>query len=322
MRTGMKILIAYDGSDCADAALDDLHRAGLPQEAEALVVSVSEVWLPPPPPSSYEIIEGEFSEGAPDIEGCARKQFNLALERARELAEKASNRLRSMFPRWKVSAESSFGSPASQLITRADEWKPDLIVVGSQGRSALGRLVLGSVSQKVLAEAHTSVRVARGRVEVEPAPVRLVIAVDGSPAAEAAVKEVAARSWPLKSEAHVILVDEPLVPTLMGRIIPPVARWVEESNEADREWVKKIAEASAQQLRAAELIVTTSIKEGDPKRVLVEEAERWGADCIFLGSTGFSNRFERFMLGSVSAAVAARAHCSVEVIRYEKTEEK
>jgi nucleotide-binding universal stress UspA family protein len=148
----------------------------------------------------------------------------------------------------------------------------------------------------------------------------LVIAVDGSPAAEAAVREVAARTWPLKSEARVIVVDEPLVPTLMGRIIPPVARWIEESNLADREWVKKIAEASAKQLRAAELIVTTSIKEGDPKRVLVEEAERWGADCIFLGSTGFSNALERFMLGSVSAAVAARAHCSVEVVRYEKTE--
>jgi nucleotide-binding universal stress UspA family protein len=321
MNKKMKILIAYDGSACADLALDDLHRAGLPQEAEALVVSVSEVWLPPPPPSSYEIVEGVFSEGTPDIEGRARQQFNLDLERARELADQASNRLRSKFPRWQVTAESFFGSPASQLITRADEWKPDLIVVGSHGRSALGRLVLGSVSQKVLAEAHTSVRVARGRVEVEPSPARIVIAVDGSTAAEAAVREVAARTWPLKSEARVIVVDEPLVPTLMGRIITPVTRWVEESNEADRQWVKKMADAAAKQLHAAELNVSVSIKEGNPKRVLVEEAENWGADCIFLGSTGFSNRFERFMLGSVSAAVAARAHCSVEIVRYEKTGE-
>jgi hypothetical protein len=53
----MKILIAYDGSDCAEAALDDLQRAGLPPEAEAQIISVAEVWLPPPPPSSYEIVE-------------------------------------------------------------------------------------------------------------------------------------------------------------------------------------------------------------------------------------------------------------------------
>lgn len=45
----MKILIAYDGSDSADTAIDGLQRAGLPTEnVEALVVSVGEVWLPPP----------------------------------------------------------------------------------------------------------------------------------------------------------------------------------------------------------------------------------------------------------------------------------
>ena len=43
MNTGMKILIAYDGSPCADAALDDLRRAGLPCEAEAVVLSVADV---------------------------------------------------------------------------------------------------------------------------------------------------------------------------------------------------------------------------------------------------------------------------------------
>ena len=53
----MKILIGYDGSACAEAALDDLTRAGLPDSAETHILSVAEVWLPPPPPSSYEIIE-------------------------------------------------------------------------------------------------------------------------------------------------------------------------------------------------------------------------------------------------------------------------
>ena len=53
----MKILIAYDGSECAEAALDDLSQAGLPGTGEVHILSVAEVWLPPPPPSSYEIIE-------------------------------------------------------------------------------------------------------------------------------------------------------------------------------------------------------------------------------------------------------------------------
>jgi hypothetical protein len=41
------VLIGYDGSESADAALDDLRRAGLPRETEALIVSVGEVLTPP-----------------------------------------------------------------------------------------------------------------------------------------------------------------------------------------------------------------------------------------------------------------------------------
>ena len=44
----MKVLIAYDGSSYADAALDDLSYAGLPQEVEARILSVADVFLPPP----------------------------------------------------------------------------------------------------------------------------------------------------------------------------------------------------------------------------------------------------------------------------------
>ena len=47
MAEPMKILIAYDGSECANAALEDLPRAGLPRVAEVLVMSVAEVFLPP-----------------------------------------------------------------------------------------------------------------------------------------------------------------------------------------------------------------------------------------------------------------------------------
>ena len=48
MQGMLSILIAYDGSVCADAALDDLRRAGLPTALEAVVVTVADVILPPP----------------------------------------------------------------------------------------------------------------------------------------------------------------------------------------------------------------------------------------------------------------------------------
>jgi nucleotide-binding universal stress UspA family protein len=71
----------------------------------------------------------------------------------------------------------------------------------------------------------------------------------------------------------------------------------------------------AEELRLSGLRVDEPIvRDGDPKHLLLEEANAWGADCIFVGARGLS-RMQRVLLGSVSGAVAARAECSVEVIR-------
>ena len=311
----MKILIGYDGSECADAALDDLSHAGLPANAEVFILSVTEVWLPPPPPSAYEVLEQARKANSPselqhNYDKCCR-----AAKEALALAAHAKDRLVTMFPDWKVTADSSCGSAAWELVAKADEWKPDLIVVGSHGRTALGRFVLGSVSQRVLTEARTSVRVSRGRVDEPNFPVRIIVGTDGSPASDEALRAVAARKWPSGSEVMVVLVDDPLAPELLGKLIPPLAQIIEDDRREEREWVERISERSVELLRSAGTRVKCAVREGDPKRELCRAAEEWGADCIFVGSAGFSNRFERFVLGSVSAAVAARAHCSVEVIR-------
>jgi nucleotide-binding universal stress UspA family protein len=311
----MKILIGYDGSECADAALDDLTQAGLPATGEVHVLSVAEVWLPPPPPSSFEILEEARKAQSPaDLQrefakGCA------AAKEALLFAERARDRIQTKFPDWKVSADSSCGSPAWELVAKADEWKPDLIVVGSHGRTALGRFVLGSVSQRVLTEARCSVRIARGRVDEPGSPVRNVVGTDGSPASDEALRAVAARNWPAGSEVKVVLVDDPLTPEFLGKIIPPFEKMIEEDRQEERAWVEKISKRSIEILRSAGMNVSCVVREGDPKRELPKVAEEWGADCIFVGSAGFSNRLERFVLGSVSAAVAARSHCSVEVVR-------
>ena len=54
----MRILSAYDGSESADQGIDDLQRAALPTKADALVVSVAEVWLPPP--AHNEVLDDMF----------------------------------------------------------------------------------------------------------------------------------------------------------------------------------------------------------------------------------------------------------------------
>ena len=310
----MKILIAYDGSECSDAGIDGLTRAGLPsQDVEALVVSVAEVWLPPP---QGEVIDDTFPFQIPAGVKRARERAARIVEQARELAESESRQVQRIFPRWTVTHEAASGSPAFELLNRAGEWRPDLIITGSHGHTALGRFVLGSVSQKVLTEAQTSVRIARRTTGTGASAERIVVGVDGSMGAQAAVRTVAARRWTPGSEVRVVVVEDLLGVNPVSLLIPPVGESVDEVNQAERTQAEEIA---VKELRAGladkSVTVSSAVNTGNPKQVLVSHAEEFGADCIFTGATGFNSRIERFVLGSVSAAVAARAHCSVEVVR-------
>jgi nucleotide-binding universal stress UspA family protein len=314
----MKLLIAYDGSACADAALDDLSHAGLPAEGEALVMTVAEVWLPPPPPSAFEIVE--MARDPKGSRGLERRYMagSQAVVDADNLATKAAERFQSNFPRWKVTHESAWGSATYELFSTAENFNADLILVGSHGRSALGRFFLGSISQWLLNEACCSVRIARGKVDEPDFPVRLVVGVDGSENANLAVEHVAARNWPAKSEVRVLTVAQPLEPTLVGELVPAIKRSVAQCNQEEREDSRRLVDRLAKLLREKGLRAEGVVKTGDPKRVVVEYAEDWRADCIFIGATGLSNRIERFLLGSTAGAVASREHCSVEIVRKRK----
>ena len=318
----MRVLIAYDGSRCADSALDDLTHAGLPEKGEFLVMSVAEVWLPPPPPSSYEVLEMATTSQGPL--GLQRKYMaaSQAVKDANEMAAKAAERVRVNFPKWKVKHQAVWGSPNWELFSKAEDWKADLIVTGSHGRTALGRLFLGSISQWLLNEARCSVRVARGKLDEPDFPVRLLLALDGSRNSEKALEQICARNWPAKSEVRVVMVDQPLELTYVGGVAPPLRESVESFNKKERKHSKRVVDAAAKKLKAVGLRPMADVIDGDPKKVLVQVAEEWRADCIFLGATGLTDRFERFLIGSTAAAVAARAHCSVEVVRTRRRKRK
>jgi nucleotide-binding universal stress UspA family protein len=316
----MKILIAYDGSESADKGIDDLPRAALPMEADALIVSVAEVWLPPP--ARDEVLDDTFPLQIPPGLKRARAHAAEIAKHAQDLAASGSERVSRIFPQWTVKYQAVSGSPAHEVLKLAREWEPDLIVIGSHGRTALGRFVLGSVSQKVLTEAETSVRVARPTSGTGSSAIRIVVGVDGSEGAEETVREVASRGWTPGSEVRVVVAEDSLSATSVYRWLPPVTEFIDEVNKAEHTQAKAIAEQAVNkfhaELKNPSVTVSAAIVAGDPKQVLVQHAEEFGADCIFTGATGFSTPIERFLVGSVSAAVAARAHCSVEVVRARK----
>ncbi|HWS88943.1 MAG TPA: universal stress protein [Pyrinomonadaceae bacterium] len=285
MKSLSNILIAYDGSACSDAALNDLKRAGLPASLDALVVTVADVIVPPPDRE----LPGEPAVRIPGVARHVHEKTERAVGEARARAEAAAERVRADFPGWRVRAVVDCDAAAWALIKIADRMPADLVVVGSHRHAvAGGRLILGSTSQRVLYEARCSVRAARCSEVRREGPVRLVVGFNGSHFAEEAVEAVAARAWPEGSEARLVVAGHELGPESPG--------------------------AAAQHLRAAGLSVSEMAREGDPAHVLVHEAEEWGADCIFVGTRGLHG-FQHLLHGSVASAVAARAQCSVEVVR-------
>ena len=317
MNSRMKILIAYDGSAAADIAIDSLCRAGLPTEdVEALVVSVAEVWLPPP--ARDEVLDDTFPLQIPPALKRAREHAAAILAEGQERAERGQKRVQLVFPGWSVSPEVVNGSPAFELLNRAEQWQPQLIVVGSHGHTAVGQFVLGSVSQKVLTEAPTSVRIGRASTGVGDSAQRIIIGIDGSRGSDMAVRAVAGRNWRPGSEVRVVVAEDLMKAFPVSLLVPRVKQFVDELNAEERSQAEELVTEALKQLRAGldqSVNLSSVIESGDPKQVLVRCAEEFGADCIFTGATGFSNRIERFVLGSVSAAVAARSHCSVEVVR-------
>ena len=120
----MKILIAYDGSQGADDALDDLPCAGLPPLAEALIVSVAEVFAPPPgsaeaagpvpvPPAVRQGL------GRSDSGHCGSANAGAA----------GTHPCAGAFPRLAGTSRSVCRFARLGVIKQADTWHPDLIVV-------------------------------------------------------------------------------------------------------------------------------------------------------------------------------------------------
>jgi nucleotide-binding universal stress UspA family protein len=308
----MKILIAYDGSESADEVLDDLRHAGLPADIEALVMSVADVFVPPP---IDEVIDNTFPMYVPEGVRRAHDRARQKLAEVADVAKRASERIASMFPSWQVNHTAEADSPAWALIRRADEWKPDLIVMGARGHSVLGgRLILGSISQRVLYEARCSVRIARGVNKSGDKPARILIGVDSSSDSRAAVEAVCARSWPKGSEVGLLTVVDTVMPISTDAAASSAVKWIEVADEENWPQVRELFEPWAERVRAAGLHAEVLIRRGNPADEILEESHTWGADCIFVGAKG-TRGIDRLLLGSVSSAIAARAHCSVEVVR-------
>jgi nucleotide-binding universal stress UspA family protein len=150
--TGMKILLATDGSPFSEKAARSIAARPWPAGSEVRVLSAVEMILPAtrallePPFINDEFLESARAE--------AMRRSENAIASARAILTDAG------LP----SSESIsvlLEPPKTVIIDDAANWGADLIVVGSHGHSGIDRLLLGSVSEAVAMHAACSVEVIR-----------------------------------------------------------------------------------------------------------------------------------------------------------------
>jgi len=148
---------------------------------------------------------------------------------------------------------------------------------------------------------------------------KILLAVDGSECSDTAVEEIANRPWPLECDVYVIsAVHLPFTPTTETRALPE--SYYSQLEKAGRDQAALAVDRAVSRLRESNseretpLALTSDVIIGHAEEAIIETAKAWEADLVVLGSHGYRG-FRRFLLGSVSHAVALRAPCSVEIVR-------
>lgn len=298
-----KLLLAYDGSPGANAAVDSLRYAGLPDELHVHLLAVADVWVPPDPLKNTVA----FPEAVPQARLKARQHAMQALHDAKELAKSGAVHLRGRFPGWKVDAIARADSPAWAIIAEARKFEADLIILGAHSKGFLQTFFLGSTSQKVASQAPCSVRIVRPGTSN-----RIVIGVDGSEDSKAAVAVAAERKWESGTEFDLITVVDPRLESASAW--PMFFSDAVSSEEETAKAIARLLHDEGDLLRKAGFPVHTHVLVGDPKSQLLDRAADLNANSIMIGARGLQHG-DRVYLGTMAAAICARAHCTVEVVR-------
>jgi len=155
-----------------------------------------------------------------------------------------------------------------------------------------------------------------GPPEEEESAMKILLAVDGSKSSQEVVEQAARLPWPERSEIEILSVAEVPSPAMAGPLPMPGAYYVEWEKALEDQAAATVEQALSQFRAIADpaIAVRGRYVKGNTKEALLDEAAKWGADLIMIGTHGY-NPFERMWLGSVSRAITSHASCSVEIVR-------
>ncbi len=282
--TRRAILVAVDGSAPATAAVEWAAREAVLRNvpltlAHVVTPSAMMMWPEVSVPPDYA-------------------EWQRILEAARVVAHGGGREDLRLY------TEMPIGSPVTMLVDLSDD--AQMIVVGSHGRGALGRMVLGSVSSSLIRQAHCPVAVIRDEnlLVDNPAQAPVVVGIDGSAASDAATElafDEASRRGVDLIAVHAVS-DTDLIES--SRV-----DWSVLERRGNKVLDERLAEW---QERYPDVRVRREVPWSHPAKALVKEAE--GAQLVVVGSRGRGG-FTGMVLGSVAWAVVQSAPTPVIVAR-------
>jgi nucleotide-binding universal stress UspA family protein len=297
----MRILLPVDGSKYSRAAIDFVASrstlVGANPEVQVLNVQL------PIPARATRVVSGEV------VASYYTEEAEKALKPARTRLLKAG-----LSPSFRYAV----GHPSGEISAAAAKGQVDLIVMGSHGRSSLKGLLLGSVTNAVLAQTQTPMLILRAR-ETPPADsLKLGIAVDGSKFGREAVRFVLRHSELFGASPSITLIH--VVADFAGALMPDMAGIALPAYSAEdiRAMQKKGFEAAIGPVRKlfqkAGIAATEVCLAGNPGDELTAYARKKKLDLLVMGSHGYG-AFKAAVMGSVATRVAAKSEVPLLLIR-------
>ena len=302
----MKILLATDGSDNANAAIGFLMQFPFPEECSITLLTVID---------RHIFVDTEIVELTTEENQAVRDTTSQITQEAHQyLASQAERITRDG---WTVSTMVRSGYVAGEIIKAAEELQVDLIVVGSHGLTGTRQFLLGGVATKALEYAPCSTLIVRGPAE-ESMPSgeeavsgwRILLAYDDSGPARKALSLCA--SLPFGERVEVVVVS---VLTLVTAFRQDIRQYMNPISQQKKLAAKAALEAAVTTLRGSVPKVSSRFREGtNSAHEILEEAVEAGSNLIMLGNKG-KKAMRRFLLGSMTSHVARHAPCSVWIVR-------
>jgi len=285
----MKVLVATDGSKYGRWAIEWVGQFPLTVKPVVRVLHVVDVVALRAPFMAQPVIAG--------TERYIQQEITRMEEGAKSARKESSARLSSLGLSGTVTIDR--GAVAPTIVKHAARGV-GMLAVGSRGLDALDRFMLGSVSTHAIHRAACSVLV----VKEAPRPLtRIVLAIDGSPASDKAVRFLIRNVAPQMNGPEVEPVQVVVVHAMPFLKYPEVR---EAGKAIVRRYGDKLAKAGFQVLEAPKL--------GKPADEILKVAKQHKADVIVTGAKGLG-AIGRVLLGSVSTRVVQHSTCSVLVVR-------